>query len=171
MTDSELLTTANTVIAQTISLAQNHFVEAYSIPSVALNQHGKIAGSAHLQKNLIKLNRKLFLQNQHAFVEQVIPHEVAHIVCFQKFGKVKPHGPEWQSVMRLVFNIPAEVTHKFDVKNVGMREFAYQCNCSELMLSATRHNKVTRGRQQYRCQKCRAILQACPTEADLNSHS
>jgi SprT protein len=131
------------------------------MPLAALNQHGKIAGSAHLQKNLIKLNKTLFLQNKQAFIEQVIPHEVAHIICFQRFGKVKPHGLEWRSIMQIIFNIPADVTHKFDVKNVGMKEFAYRCDCSELMLSATRHNKVTRGAQRYRCQKCHTILQAC----------
>lgn len=166
MSESLLLSTAQTAIAHSISLAQKHFATHYSTPSVALNQRGKIAGSAHLQKNLIKLNKKLFLQNQQAFISQVIPHEVAHIVCYQRCGRVKPHGSEWQYMMREVFGITPEVRHTFNVNNIGMKEFSYQCDCGKLMLSAIRHNKVVRGVQQYRCQKCRSVLQACSSPLD-----
>lgn len=161
MNDIELQEIGEKIVELSLSRAEHHFGEAYILPSVSLCQRGKIAGSAHLQKNMIKLNKKLFIQNQEAFAQQVIPHEVAHIVCFQKFGKVKPHGKEWQAIMRLVFNLDAEVTHKFNVANVGMQEFAYKCVCNTVMLSAIRHNKVQRGKQQYRCQKCKEVLEAC----------
>lgn len=166
MTESLLLSTAESAIAHSISLAQKYFSARYSTPSVALNQYGKIAGSAHLQKNLIKLNKKLFIQNHQAFISQVIPHEVAHILCYQQHGRVKPHGSEWQCIMREVFGVLPEVRHNFDVNNIGMKEFAYQCDCSKLMLSAIRHNKVRRGVQQYRCQKCLSVLQACMSAVD-----
>ena len=159
MNDTHLLETATSVISQSFAQAETYFASNFVLPSVSLNQRGKIAGSAHLQKNVIKLNKHLFLQNFDDFKHQVIPHEVAHLVCYQKFGKVKPHGPEWRSVMRRVFNLEPAVTHKYDVSSIGMQEFAYRCECANLvMLSAIRHNKVVRKTQQYRCQKCKAVL-------------
>ena len=162
MNDASLLNAAVAAIEQNCKLAEDYFSVSFSIPTVNLHQRGKIAGSAHLQKNLIKLNRKLFIQNFDDFLQQVIPHEVAHIICYQQFGRVKPHGAEWQSLMRSLFQLDAHVTHKFDVSNVGMQDFAYQCECNVLiMLSVVRHNKVMRGTQQYRCQKCKAVLTPC----------
>jgi SprT protein len=159
MNDSELLDTAKKVTTQSFKLAEDYFSKTFSQPSITLNQRGKIAGSAHLQKNIIKLNRQLFVNNFKDFVQQVIPHEAAHLICYQQFGKVKPHGSEWQSVMLKIFKLEPAVTHKFDVASVGMREFSYRCDCTPLIkLSAIRHNKVKRGAQQYRCQKCRTIL-------------
>ena len=161
MNDIKLFETANTVTAESFTLAEDYFRTPFKRPTITLNQRGKIAGSAHLQKNLIKLNKTLFVQNFDEFKRQVIPHEVAHLVCFQKFGKVKPHGSEWKSIMRAVFNLDAAVTHKFDVASVGMQEYTYRCDCPELIkLSAIRHNKVMNGKQQYRCQKCKAVVSA-----------
>ncbi len=146
-------------IEKSCQLAEAYFSTRFSVPSVILNQRGRIAGSAYLHRNVIKLNKTLFIQNFDDFLHQVIPHEVAHIISYQKFGKVKPHGIEWQSIMRSVFNLDAHVTHKFDVANVGMQDFAYRCDCNNLiMLSVVRHNKVTRGKQRYRCQKCKSLL-------------
>ena len=159
MNDTQLLNLATVITDHSFKLAQAYFSTQFAIPSIMLNQRGKIAGSAHLQKNIIKLNRVLFVQNTDAFEQQVIPHEVAHLVCYQKFGHVKPHGEEWRSVMRNIYKLTPAVTHKFDVTNVGMKEFSYKCECAMgVMLSAIRHNKVLRGTQQYRCQKCRSLL-------------
>lgn len=162
MNDLSLLKAAVAVIEHSCKLAEDYFSASLSVPKVNLNQRGKVAGSVHLQKNLIKLNRKLFIQNFDDFLRQVVPHEVAHIICYQQFGRVKPHGVEWQSLMRSLFQLDAHVTHKFDVSAVGMQDFAYQCECNSLiMLSVVRHNKVNRGTQQYRCQKCKTVLTPC----------
>ena len=159
MNDTALLNSAKTAIQQRCQLANTYFSTRFVMPSVSLNQRGKIAGSAHLQKNVIKLNKKLFIQNFEDFLHQVIPHEVAHLICYQQFGEVKPHGIEWQGIMRSLFNLDAHVTHKYDVTDIGMQNFAYQCDCNKLiMLSTVRHNKVSRGKQRYRCQKCKSLL-------------
>jgi SprT protein len=159
MNDRELINSATTAIEKSCQLANAYFSTNFTMPSVIINQRGKIAGSAYLHKNVIKLNKTLFKQNFDDFLHQVIPHEMAHIICYQKFGKVKPHGIEWQSIMRSIFNLDAHVTHKFDVADVGMQDFAYRCDCDSLiMLSIIRHNKVTRGKQRYRCQKCKSLL-------------
>ncbi|MEQ3652594.1 MAG: SprT-like domain-containing protein, partial [Glaciecola sp.] len=98
MNEETLLQIAKAEIANKIVLAEDYFNQTFELPMLNLKQRGKIAGSAHLQKNLIKLNLSLFEDNIDEFIQQVIPHEVAHIVCYQLYGKVKPHGREWQAV-------------------------------------------------------------------------
>ena len=142
-------------------------------PSLCLSQRGKIAGSALLQKYHIRLNAILFWQNQSAFIEDVIPHELAHLIVYERYstgfrnkvrnglGKsaVKPHGKEWQSIMKGVFKRPAHVTHAFEVKDVMQATFEYECHCDQpVLLSLIRHNKVIRNKQSYRCRKCKEVL-------------
>lgn len=33
-------------------------------------------------------------------LEEVLVHEVAHLVCHWQHGRVRPHGREWQALMR-----------------------------------------------------------------------
>lgn len=133
--------------------------EKVNRPSIALNQRGRIAGAALLQKNLIKLQPKLFAQNQSYFISNVIPHELAHIVVYQYFGRVKPHGKEWQYVMRDIFGLKPAVTHSLDVKKAGLAMFDYKCQCNTVQLTAVRHNKILRDKQRYVCKKCHQSLE------------
>ena len=32
-------------------------------------------------------------------LEEVIAHEVAHLVCWWRHGRTRPHGAEWQAIM------------------------------------------------------------------------
>lgn len=127
-------------------------------PTIILKQRGRIAGAAVLRKNIITLQPQLFEQNQDYYMSNVIPHELAHLVVFQYFGRVKPHGKEWQHIMQSVFDISASVTHTLDVEKAGVRMFEYQCACAVVKLSLVRHNKVVRAKQQYICRKCQQTL-------------
>ena len=128
-------------------------------PSLLFNQRGKIAGSARLLENVIKLNPTLYHYNQSYFLEQVIAHELAHILVYQKYGRsAKPHGAEWQHIMQDVFNLQPDVTHQLDTSVLGYKTFQYKCGCQIIELSQTRHNKVQRNIQQYKCRKCHEVL-------------
>ncbi len=98
----------------------------------------------------------LFKENADAFLSDVIPHEVSHLLVWTLFGMVQPHGKEWQSVMRTVFNCSPDTTHQFDVKRVT-RTFRYVCECDSYELSTRRHNNIKRG-AKYKCKKCNALL-------------
>ena len=166
MNTETLLQIAKTELEKNMKRAEAYFNQAFETPSLSLKQRGKIAGSAHLQKNLIKLNQRLFEDNIDEFVEQVIPHEVAHIICYQLYGRVKPHGNEWQSIMTSVFQRPAKVTHQLDVSKLAANDFEYQCLCPDtIKLSTIRHNRVLKGAQQYRCRRCRAVLEQVLSES------
>jgi len=138
-------------------LAECFFDRPFQRPDYLFNQLGKSAGSAHLQSNIIKFNATLFKHNKEEFINQVVAHEVAHLIVYQHYGKVRPHGREWQHVMRNVFNCPAITTHSLDVSEVIGRQFSYLCLCRTHQLTIRRHNKVLKG-VKYLCTRCKGTL-------------
>ncbi len=137
--------------------AECFFDRAFERPTYLFNQRGRSAGTAHLQRNIIKFNPTLYAQNKVEFVKQVVAHEVAHLIVYQLYGKVRPHGTEWQQVMTQVFKLAANTTHSLDIKDVIGQQFNYQCQCSDHLLTIRRHNKVIRG-ASYLCKQCKTIL-------------
>ena len=129
----------------------------FPFPDVLLNQRGKIAGCAHLQKNTLKFHPLLYQQNQEHFLTHVVPHEIAHLLVWQLYGKTAPHGKEWQNIMVGVFNLPPHRTHQYNVDNIGIKTVLYTCGCGELAMTIRRHNKVLKG-AIYRCKKCHQDL-------------
>ncbi|MCG6200183.1 SprT family zinc-dependent metalloprotease [Psychromonas antarctica] len=148
-------------------LAECFFDRPFKRPDYLFNQRGRSAATAHLQRNIIKFNATLFKQNRSEFINQVVAHEVAHLIAFQHYGKVRPHGREWQSIMRHVFDCPANTTHSLDISDVRGQLFNYQCLCSAHQLTIRRHNKILRG-EKYLCKKCKGVLQASSQHADAN---
>jgi len=140
-------------------IAVRHTADLFTQPSLMFTQRGKIAASALLQKNIIKINPILYAQNTDYFISHTIAHELAHIMVYQLYGlAAKPHGLQWQKIMLEIFNVPPKVTHTLDVSAVAMREVVYKCVCQVIPLSLIRHNKVVRGKQSYVCRKCKTVL-------------
>lgn len=141
-----------------ITHAASYFGENFALPQVRFNQRGKIAGSARLQLNELRFNPILLAENLDAFLHEVVPHEVCHLLAYQLFGKVRPHGKEWQSLMLNLFNLKGKTYHHMDISSVAGKHFNYRCQCGIVKLSIRRHNKVVRGQQQYVCRQCTTQL-------------
>ncbi|MCL9780905.1 SprT family zinc-dependent metalloprotease [Vibrio sp. S4M6] len=152
--DSELDHRIHTTIHHCIQQASQYFDVQFQTPSVSYQLRGKAAGKALLLDNQIRLNPILLKENQQAYFDDVIPHEIAHLIAFQRYGRVKPHGKEWRNIMQSVFQRPALATHNLDIRSVQGKTFQYDCSCSSYPLSVRRHNKVTRKQASYFCKKC-----------------
>ncbi|WP_233268946.1 SprT family zinc-dependent metalloprotease [Paraglaciecola sp. L1A13] len=128
-------------------------------PNISFNQRGKIAGCARLQTNSLKFNPVLLVDNYAAFMSEVVPHEVCHLLAYNLYGRVKPHGKEWRRLMSQLFGLTGQTYHKMDVTKVSGKTFPYVCECGQIELSIRRHNKVLRQQQRYICRQCSEILQ------------
>ena len=114
-------------VEQCIRHANRRLNKRMTMPQVSFRQRGKIAGSARLQGWEVRFNPVLLEENPQAFVDEVVPHEVAHLVTFKLFGKVRPHGKEWQAIMTEIFGVPARTTHSFDISSVQGATYLYRC--------------------------------------------
>lgn len=146
------------------SQAEARLGRSFPRPCIYLNMRGRAAGSARLQTWELRFNPALYEANQQAFMDEVVPHEVAHLLVYALWGegrgrnRVLPHGRQWQSVMREVFGLAPNTTHSFDLAVLGERTQPYACACQQHRLSIRRHNKVMRGEARYHCRRCRQPL-------------
>ncbi|MEY8710064.1 SprT family protein [Mangrovibacter phragmitis] len=137
----------------------NHYLNTqYPEPKISWQQRGTSAGTAWLESYEIRLNPLLLLENQQAFTDQVVPHELAHLLVWKHFGRVAPHGKEWKWMMETVLGVPALRTHQFELSAVRSNTFPYYCRCQQHQLTVRRHNRVLRKQAEYRCIHCGEIL-------------
>lgn len=138
--------------------AEGYFKRAFPRPMTQFTLRGRSAGTAHLQQNRLRFNPVLLRENSEAFLAEVVPHEISHLLCFQIFGKTKPHGREWQSIMLKLFKVSPNTTHSFDTQSVKGKDVEYRCACGPIRLGIRRHNKVLRGETRYLCKRCHTHL-------------
>lgn len=142
-----------------LALANEKLKVSYPEPEVNYQQRGTSAGTAYLQHWLIRLNPVLLLENQQPFIDEVVPHELAHLLVFRHFGpSVAPHGKEWRWMMESILGVSASRTHQFKVASVQSKTYPYLCQCRDHQLTVRRHNKVMRKEAEYRCCHCKTLL-------------
>jgi SprT protein len=130
--------------------------------TVRCDLRGSNAGQLRQYRNgalVIRYNLAMAEQQPEAFIAETVPHEVAHVVTWVCHGRVRPHGPEWQAVMRWFGFRQPRRCHVFDEPAEGRRQrrWAYRCDCREHQLSTTRHNRAQRG-LHYVCRVCGSTL-------------
>lgn len=134
---------------------------------IVFDIRGKAAGQCRQLKQLwksqwcLRFNPKLLLENPTPFVREVVPHEVCHLLAYVNFGyKIRPHGAEWQSLMRDLFNLEPKTTHDFEVERSARQRFPYLCDCEGRVhqIGSIRHQRVKRNEAQYICRTCKAPL-------------
>lgn len=154
-----------------VEKARDYFKKPLIVPEVRFDLRGKSAGQARFEVQrswggnkshaTIRFNRLLMQENPQAFIDEVAPHEAAHVIAHQLFGtRIKPHGQEWKMIMRTVLNRDPVVTHRFDIARASPKPWLYQCHCPEVKheLSTIRHNRIQRQQTSYMCRQCKAPL-------------
>lgn len=124
-------------------------------PGVWCDLRGKCAGQAHFGRGGLRFNLVLFDENRETFLVEVVPHEMAHwLVHHLEDGfRARPHGHEWKTVMRKLFGLVPNVTHRFDTARASQAPHRYRCRCREHAFTTRRHALASSGRR-YRCRHC-----------------
>jgi SprT protein len=138
---------------------QKYSIELPSI-EIKFDLKGRTAGMFCWRSELMwfRYNRVLMAGNLAEFLQQTVPHEVAHYVVRYRWGAhPSPHGPEWKRVMREAFQLRHDRCHTMDVAATQSVLHVYSCECREHRLSVHRHNKIRRG-HRYNCKLCKAVL-------------
>lgn len=154
----KLLIAIQDCLSACLNSAEQAFGRPFVPPKVVIHPKGSVAGTAHLSQNTLKLNALLLLTHQHAFIEEVVPHELAHLLVYVLYGYVRPHGKEWQAIMEHIFQVSPKRAHNFELPNQLQSRFHYQCDCRLHFLTAIRHNRIQRQQAQYRCVYCKERL-------------
>ncbi len=142
-----------------------YFERDFTVPEVRFDLSGGSSGMFRVSGRhcLIRYNPWLFAKYWDENLQGTVPHEVAHYIVHQVYGRrVRPHGLEWQALMT-VFGADPAVTNDFDLSGIPRRQerrFAYHCGCREHAVSTRRHNLMRKGRARYQCLKCGGELVA-----------
>ena len=141
--------------------------EQFPVPPMEWNLRGACAGK--YKTDLFGLGTLcwhpvLAARNEEDYLRQVVPHEVAHYIVRQKWGNklhgIKSHGPEWKFVMRGIFKLQPDRTHKYDVSGIkkSRSPYIYTCNCGkEFSVGIKRHQKIQNG-VRYWCKSCKGTI-------------
>lgn len=149
---------------QCISRAEQIYNRKFKPLPVDFDLRGKCAGMYQVKRfeRRIRFNPWIFAKYYQDSLNDTVVHEVAHYIvdCLYGLRKVKPHGREWQAVMR---NLGAEpkATGDYDLTGIPTRQyqrFTYCCGCRTHQLTILRHRKVLRGLAKYLCQYCHGPL-------------
>ncbi len=125
---------------------------------VIFKKRGRVGGTAWFCEMELDFNLELAFLNQDEYFNQVIPHEVAHIVAQQVFGNVRGrgHGIGFYHVLGDVFGARKERCHNMDTSAISKsrRNYVYNCKCGEIFkVTKNMHTKLQNGSTHY-CRKC-----------------
>ena len=166
MPDKNIQQQAEIAIRQAEKQARRFY--GINLPEAAIDfsLRGRCAGQARVDRGgetCLRINQQLLAENLDDFLRNTIPHEVAHLVvnwqARKKRQRPRPHGPEWQAVMRQCYGLKALRCHSYQTTpaRVVPRAFLYSCNCSEHRLTSIMHNRILRSYRAL-CRSCKSPL-------------
>jgi SprT protein len=152
-------------IQEGINKASEHFGRKFKFPTLSYDVKGKTAGYATYQKNHIRLNAQLLIENKEKFIARTVPHELGHLITwevykddpsFRSYKRIAHHGSHWKRVCRIIGMDDVTRTHSYDVSKSTARknkQYVWQCNnCGDLMsVSKAKHTKMLGGHYHHKC--------------------
>jgi SprT protein len=129
-------------------------------PTVQFRLRGRTAGEANAKTGVTNYNQELLEKYGDEFIEEIVPHEVAHIVApWVHMRRIRPHGREWKAVMAF-FGARARTCHSFETMPVPEAgRFPYRCECTRMhWMTRRQHRRRQRGHVDYLCRQCGQTL-------------
>lgn len=162
-----------TAVLDCILLAKKRFPRSnIPFPEIRYDLVGNSGGQAiydltNPSNHVIRINPILLNENEQEMINQVVPHEMAHVVVNQVYRNERGipasgHGYEWKSVMRW-FGLQPDRCHQMDTTSIKKlkrkSEYVFTCSCYERTynLSRVKYNNFLGGAKYY-CRYCKAFL-------------
>lgn len=129
-----------------------------TLPVICFDLKGRAAGQWRLKNGVetLRFNPEAFSLDWNQHFPETVAHEVAHSLVYRRHGmrRVRPHGPEWQGLMRAMGFQKPRVTHATALTTRKMRQYTYECACGPQALSARRHFLIRKRGYRYQCRQC-----------------
>jgi len=151
------------LISETLSKAAYLYDETFPELPVETTLTGGCAGKFYYRYFDTKLigcwfNFNQEIANKNDDFWKTVIHEVAHYVVHKRFGRtVKPHGPEWKSIM-VDLGVDSPTTkhsYKMGESYLKRRPIKMACACSEHYITKNRYMKYG---ESLRCKNCKGAL-------------
>jgi SprT protein len=159
-------------VLESVQKAERYFGESIPVPEIKFDLKGRTAGSSNYHKGFLRFNVPLAVRNKEHFLQNIVPHEVAHWVQRWKYGYGKhcmSHGRQWKFIMVNVMGISPKRCHKYDTSETVTRRlktYTYSCGCREHKVTSIKHNRIRRG-YAYSCTRCGNKLERVVTKNSL----
>lgn len=140
---------ARDAMARCMDLANERLHTRFLMPSCSFDLRGKAAAQTWVEKNHIRLNPTLYVQDTERFVREVIPQQIAFLLARQTDPKASVRSESWMRVMRAL-----------GFRDVAPKEapsaaaYRYRCGCKEFEVTQRRHERLQSGAVQL-CPSCR----------------
>lgn len=140
--------------------------EVPNIARITWRLRGRTAGVCHYQINTrtqetlnrfeIKLHPTLAKKYESDYINRTVTHEYAHAVVAINHSRasIKPHGPEWQHVMRKLGGDPSRC-HNYDISSVPteLNKVEISCDCRSYKVTQRKAARLTSFSICRRCEK------------------
>jgi len=144
-----------------LAIVRQHLPD-FKTPAMEYYDNKLASGSANYRTWTIRLNMVHLQENLESMLHETVAHEMAHLAAFAMHGRVKPHGAEWQRIMRSWFGVEPERTHDYDCSNVKARRqtrWEADCGCPDShKVSTAKRNKILFKNRSYRCLTCSQLI-------------
>lgn len=161
---SEIKAAAERRVMECLEIAKLKAGISLKYDGVIFFDNSRAAGYVYpTRSNVVYLNLPLMMRNEKDFLEDTIPHEVAHLVARAiqvKSGRVEgAHGKTWKAVMSRVYGLNPVRCHSYEVSGIGRKTktYKYICSCKKFEVGSVRHNKMMKG-AKYTCKLCKKHL-------------
>lgn len=153
MTYTQQLEFTRLVYAKLEEAAEMFGLEALYNVDVRFNVRGQVGGRARYTADkqlVLEFNPEAVVKYWDDMVENTIPHEVAHLVCFVNPKLGRNHNRGWQTVCYRLGGSTNRCHAYVLEKAKTVRQFLYRnVNGKEQVFKTTRHNKMQKGMSAY----------------------
>lgn len=129
-------------------------LEGFRRPKVRFSDKQKVvAGTATYARHQVKFSNDLLLRFGMNFIDEVVPHEVAHLVSDKVHEQRTHHSKLWKEVC-LKLGGTGRKCHTMAVKRNKAKVYHYECGCQRKSVLEEVHRECEKGDRVMTCPFC-----------------